>query len=61
VRAIYRLLSAWGDLRAARRGPDALGRRVALAVPGPRRGHCTRLVALLSDAVDLLDDMAAGR
>jgi hypothetical protein len=40
---------------------DELGRRVALAVPSPRRGYCTRLVAVLADAVDLLDDMAAAR
>jgi hypothetical protein len=40
---------------------DELGRRVALAVPSPRRGYCSRLVAVLADAVDLLDDMAAGR
>ena len=29
VRQLYRLLSAWGDLRAARRGPGALARRHA--------------------------------
>jgi hypothetical protein len=27
VRTLYRLLSAWGDLRAARRGPGANVRR----------------------------------
>jgi hypothetical protein len=37
-----------------------LSNRVALAVPRPRRGYCTRLVAVLADTVDLLDDMAAG-
>jgi hypothetical protein len=35
--------------------------RVAVAVPRPRRGYCTRLVVVLADTVDLLDDMAAGR
>lgn len=29
MRTVYRLLSLLGDLRAARRGPGAYGRRVA--------------------------------
>jgi len=28
ARSAYRLLSVLGDLKAARRGPDALGRRI---------------------------------
>lgn len=28
MRVLYRLLRAWGDLRAARRGPDAYGKRM---------------------------------
>jgi hypothetical protein len=37
-----------------------MGERVQLAVPHPRNQTCTRLVAVLSDLVDLLEDVVAG-
>ena len=38
-----------------------LGDRLALVVPHPRRTWCVRLVALLGDGLDVLDDVASGR
>ena len=49
------------DVEVVRSHVASLGERLALTVPRDRRAVCTRLVALVGDMVDLVDDTASGK
>jgi hypothetical protein len=48
------------DVESVRSHVASLGERLALTVPRERRAVCVRLVALVGDMVDLVDDTASG-
>jgi hypothetical protein len=49
------------DVEVVRSHVASLGERLALTVPRKRRAVCVRLVALVGDMVDLVDDTASGK
>lgn len=49
------------DVEVVRSHVASLGERLALTVPRDRRAVCVRLVALVGDMVDLVDDTASGK
>jgi hypothetical protein len=54
------LADALVDVEVVRSHVASLGERLALTVPRERRAVCVRLVALVGDMVDLVDDTASG-
>jgi hypothetical protein len=49
------------DIEVVRLKLGELTEKVSLAVPETRRAYTVRLIAMLADGVELVDDLAAGR